>query len=437
VGGLRRRFGLVGLSGLGEGLAVAAPAALALAAGISAFAWWRLEPTVHTAQTLAGALRTTGPIAYLCWLLAALAWLAPGRTLRRVLAGAATVVTAALPVITPWTPVDHPPLWMMMALAAFGLITVVGAQAGQGPVDTRLAVPVAALGFALVTDAVTGAVTVGLASGTYDRAATARIGQVVTATVALLAVGAVARRIRGRAAAPWLWAAALLALPAGWLGRSGVGFDRLAQVVLATCAAVALLAWLVRRSSPRPAPTPVSLRLAGATALGTGLGLAAFGWAGPLVVPGRVTGGTQLLGPVAALLAAGVLAVAAGDGGWRRPVAAVTTTGGLTVAAAWVAGLAEYAWGWRDHADLARTGGLAAMVAILPLALCAYTAGRLLSRWRTGPRRWAGAGVLVAAGAWIGWAALPHLWLWAPAMVALTLCRMAEALPPSRRRAGG
>ena len=102
AGGLRRRLGVGTIAGLDGGLVVAAPVALALAAGISAFAWWRVEPVgagVYMGGShCLGPFRTLGPIAYAAWLLAALGAgrAAPGRG--RALIAAAVAVTLALPV---------------------------------------------------------------------------------------------------------------------------------------------------------------------------------------------------------------------------------------------------------------------------------------------------------------------------------------------------
>src|SRR5688500_2615879 len=75
--GLRRRLGTATIAGFDAGLGIAAPVALALAAGIALFAWWRVEPIAGGAgryggapggTALLGQFRTLGPIAYLAWL---------------------------------------------------------------------------------------------------------------------------------------------------------------------------------------------------------------------------------------------------------------------------------------------------------------------------------------------------------------------------------
>ena len=130
-------------SGLDAGLVIAAPVALALAAGISAFAWWRVEPVCAGAymggSALLGRFRTLGPIAYAAWLLAALARaVLPARARpgadRRGDRGHRCRRAAGAPLITP---VDRPPLWVLMALAVFGGLALAGTErrSGAGVVD--------------------------------------------------------------------------------------------------------------------------------------------------------------------------------------------------------------------------------------------------------------------------------------------------------------
>ncbi len=145
-----------------------------------------------------------------------------------------------------------------MALAVFGLLTLAGAGSSQATLDARLAVPFGALGIAVGASTVsTVASPGGAASGYYYQPTIARVGTVVTAMVAILAAVAIVRRVRRQGSAAWLRAAALLGLPAGWLGPFDVGgvgpgassvphSGRLAQVVLATCVAAGTLVWLGR-----------------------------------------------------------------------------------------------------------------------------------------------------------------------------------------------
>src|SRR5258705_3934677 len=108
--GLRRRFGTANLAGLDGGLALAAPMALALAAGIAGFAWWRVEPISSGVyiggSALFGQFRTLGPIAYAAWVLAAVGWAFLRPPWSRLLVAAAVLLTLTLPAIAPLTTVD-------------------------------------------------------------------------------------------------------------------------------------------------------------------------------------------------------------------------------------------------------------------------------------------------------------------------------------------
>src|SRR5262245_57166107 len=146
--GLRYRLGMGTVAGLDGGLATAAPIALCIAAGISAFAWWRVEPVtpdVHIGgSALFGLFRTLGPVAYLAWLVAAAGWAVLRTGPARLLVGFAIAVTLALPFIAPLTGVDRPPLWVLMALSAFGVLAL-GGYPRPLSTDERLAVPVGAV----------------------------------------------------------------------------------------------------------------------------------------------------------------------------------------------------------------------------------------------------------------------------------------------------
>src|SRR5262249_31663467 len=147
--------------------------------------------------------------------------------------------------------------------------------------DSRLAVPAGAIAVAVGASAVTLAWTPsGSGFGYYYQPTIARVGIVVTAAVAVVAAIALTRR----GASEWLWATALLGLPARWLGpfdSSGLRaaaadatphFGRLAQIVLASCIAAVAIAWLARRRSS----TVDGLARAAALALGMAVGLGLF-----------------------------------------------------------------------------------------------------------------------------------------------------------------
>ena len=105
--------------------------------------------------------------------------------------------------------------------------------------------------------------------GYYYQPTLARVGVVVAAVGRGRGGGGRrARHLQRRGGRDWLWAAALLGLPAGWLGpfdsaglriasdTSVPHFGRLAQVLLASCVAAAAIAWLAgqRRRDPTPRP---------------------------------------------------------------------------------------------------------------------------------------------------------------------------------------
>jgi DNA-binding PadR family transcriptional regulator len=279
AGGLRYRLGTASLVGFDEGLALAAPVALSLAAGIAGFAWWRVEPVTAGAALggvpLFGLFRTLGPVAYAFWLLAAVGWAVLRPAPSRFLIAVSIAVTLALPAVAPLTGVDRPPLWVMAALAVFGLLALVGSAPASGgyrsTLDGRLSVPAGAVAVTVAASTVVTLWAPGTeAYGYYYQPTLARVGTVVTATVAVVAAIAIARQVRRRGAGGWLWAAALLGLPAGWMGpfdseglRTAATdttphFGRLAQVVLASCVAVTTIAWLARRGRPHTAVVPAA-----------------------------------------------------------------------------------------------------------------------------------------------------------------------------------
>ncbi|MDT5029200.1 MAG: hypothetical protein QOE61_5626, partial [Micromonosporaceae bacterium] len=205
---------------------------------------------------------TVGPIGYGAWLLAAAGRLLPRPGVRRVLVAAAIAITLLLPAVAAAVGVDRPPLWVLMALSAFGLLALAdtapaaggagpgGACAGPGVgvvgvgvgvggatvsdrglggvaggggsagafADDRLAVPAGAVAVAVCASTVTRIWPASGDVGYYYQPTIARVGVVVAAAVAVLAIISVIRLVRGGNAQPWLWATALLGLPAGWFG---------------------------------------------------------------------------------------------------------------------------------------------------------------------------------------------------------------------------
>jgi len=414
--GLRQRLGTARIPGLHAGLVAAAPVALALAAGISGFALVRIEPLARgeyvRGAELLGVFRTLAPVAYAFWLLAFVGFVALRPPLARALIAVAVTVTVVAPVVAPLTTVERPPMWVVMALAAFGLLALAGTSPAHGAVpptiDERLAVASGGLAVAvggwLVTPAGVG----------YYQPTVARVGMVVTASVAAVAVVALMRRGRSE----WLWAVALLGLPAGWLGpflASGTltaapRFGRLAQVLLATSVAAVALAWLARRR-------PRDLVAVGACALGTAGGLLTFALlarsghlgfaAGP--VPPYVWAG------IAALALAGLLAGGA--------TARATLWAPVAFGACFGVAIYDYHWSLHGWENPGATLSLAMALAVPPLAACAYAAAAT----RVGRS----APVLVVSIGWIGYVALPYVASWGPGILVLLACGLALYL--SRR----
>ncbi len=472
--GLRRRLGTAALAGFDAGLTVAAPVALALAAGISAFAWWRVEPIsvgIHMGgPALFGVFRTLGPIAYLLWLIAAAGRALLRPSVGRVLIGVAVVVTLLLPVIAPFTTVDRPPLWVLMALSTFGLLALAGTGTWAGAsatpsADERLGVPTGALAVAISASSVMVIwPPSGGGFGYYYQPTIARVGTVVAATVAVLAVIAVDRLLRGRSAQEWLWATALLGLPAGWLGPFDTAalrlagdsavphFGRLAQVLLASCVATVAIVWLAQRrtpgSPPARVPGPRSLALAGAVTLGVSIGLTAFvllgrlgalGFAGAAALPRYVLPrdglpGDGLPGHVTATLAilllAALCAMLPGRWAGRASLVALACGTGGSFLAGWLVAAYDNGWTLGGWTDFAHTTGLIATLAFPPLSLCAVVAARVLAVGAGLDRstKRAAVAVLVVCVSWVGYVTVPYVLSWGPVLLVLIACCAALAL---------
>jgi len=474
--GLRRRLGTSALAGFDAGLTVAAPVALALAAGISAFAWWRVEPIsvgVHMGgPALFGAFRTLGPIAYLLWIIAAAGRALLRPSVGRAFIGIAVVVTLLMPAIAPFTTVDRPPLWVLMALSTFGLLALAGTgtwagASGTPSTDERVGVPIGALAVAISASSVMVIwPPSGGGFGYYYQPTLARVGTVVAATVAVLAAIAVVRLLRRRSAQEWLWATALLGLPAGWLGPFDTAalrlagdsavphFGRLAQVLLASCVATVAIVWLAQRrtpgSPPARVPGPRALPLAGAATLGSTIGLTAFvllgrlggvGFAGaaglprdaltPDGVPGHV------IATLAILLLAALGAVLPGRWAGRAPLVALACGTGGSFLAAWLVAAYDNGWTAGGWTDFAHTTGLVATLAFLPLSLSAVVAARILAVGAGLDRsmKWAAFAVLVVCVSWVGYMTVPYVLSWGPVLLVLIACCMVLALS-GRARTG-
>jgi hypothetical protein len=438
--GLLERCRIGRVPGLAGGLIAAAPTALALAAGIAGFLWWRVEGAPAS---------TLGPVAYAAWLLAAVARAtlrpAAGRFAIAVAVVATVVVVPAL-ALTPLG--DRPPLWVLMALAGFGTVALLGTAPGLGagpPAnEERLSGPAGAIAVAVSTSTLTQAWIVAPAG--YYGAVIARVGAVVVGAVAALAAIAAYRLLRGRPAHDRLWAAALLGLPAGWLGpftvpaadsASAPHFGRLAHVLFATCVAVAVMHRLAvtHRPGHRPQETdPGGLARAGWHAVGTAAGLASWmalsyvGIAGP---PPEAGAGPPLYvhATVGVLVAVGLAAGVTGarSGAWRP---FLTATAGTAVAA-WLVAAYVNDWTLRSWEDFGHTAAVATSVALVPLSECVFVAAtaRRAGAAGRGGTRWAATLVLVAALGWLAVLTIRYLPGWAPPLLGAAACVAASRIP--------
>jgi hypothetical protein len=447
VAGLRQRLAQLAPGAL-AGLAQAAPFALALAAGISAYLWWRVEPTVHTGGFL-GSWRTPAPVAYAGWLIAAavaVGWPPVGR----VAVACALALTVAVPGLAILTTVERPPLWVLSVLLGLGLAALAGRRS-LPTVDERLAVPAGAVAVVAVASAADRFwPTTGPA---YYQPTIARMGLVlaVAAAVALVVAVRPARSgvARGDSSGrPWLWAATLLAVLAGWLGpveveyaAGGQRFGRLAEVLLASCVAALALRWLARPAGPGPLPMVGSLGGTGSLVLGCAGGLGGFlalGAAGRLgfVAPGYP--GDYPIATVGLVALAGLLTVVAAR---RFRIRWAATGAALGVVVAWAVAAYDNDWTLRGWTDFGRTADLVATVALVPLFLCAVVAARWLIRPGRAPGvaarrgRSAGVGALVVSLVWLGLATVPYAASWAPPLAVLLACLGAVAV--SRRGTAG
>jgi len=453
AGGLRQRLGLATAADLAAGRALAGPVALALAAGLSGFLWLTVEPLPERARYL-----TLGPVAYAAWVLALAGWaVLPARYARWPIGVALTATALVVPVAVV-VGADRPPLWVVLALLAFGALTVTAAPPDGATV--RAAVVTGALVTAALAKALL-AVQLPVAAWPtgYYQPAIALSGLVVAAAVAGLAGAALPAVLRRRPARPWLWAALLLALPGGWLGpRTAVaglgtrpGFGRLAEVLLATCVVLAAMAALTGvRAEGRPG---AGLSRAGGVALGCAAGLAGFlglvghghpayaGW--PLVaLAAPVLPAPARRIAVAAALALTVTAAPAVGAPWTVPVTlallgVVALLGGpgrpgypLVAAPATLAACAAVAWydnGWRVTGwhDLPHTVGLVLTLAIVPFAAAAVIGVRAL---RAGVHRVAGLLALLTGTGWIGALTLPHLRAWGPILLLVPVAALGGAV---------
>jgi len=351
--GLRERLAAAGPL-VAAGARTTAPFSLALAAGISAYLWWRVEPS--TVQ-IGWPYQTLGPLAYAGWIVAMLArTVLPAFAARAATIGS-LVLTVATPVISAMSGVDRPPLWTILLLTGLGSLVL--ARGGPASTDERLALPTGTVAICLV------ALTLGRAWPNRPGAPTYYQPREVGAVIALTALVVLALTVRRPHAAS---GAVLLAIPLGWLGPYPAvpGFGRLAEVLFASCVAIAALFWLP--SWPRPARLDPSFASIGSITVGSATGLAFFYSATGVSSYGVVT--------VLALLAAGACCGLTG-GRLRSTWWATGTLTGLI--AAWLVAVYDNNWspsGWNDPD---RTAGLVATLAFVPLTACALVAFRAVA----------------------------------------------------------
>jgi DNA-directed RNA polymerase specialized sigma24 family protein len=470
LGGLRQRLGGSVAADLEAGLALAAPFALALAAGLCGFLWLTVE-RLPVGVPSPGSFLTLGPVAYAVWLAAAVLRAVLPAAHARVPVAAAMAVTALLIPAAAIGGYQRPPLWVILALLGFGAIALAG---GGEPLTgaARLAVPVGVLVAAALAKALLNWQQPPADEwwGTFYYQPSLWLAGAVAAVAVLGVAGAGAvAAVRGRPARPDLWAALLLALPGGWLGpmntqralqfQPGLAFGRLAEVVLASCLVLAAMTWL---AAVRQDARVGLLERAGTLAVGCAAGVSVFlglashllftpardwpagdwevylGWVLVAAVwpylgasARRVSAGAALLltftvtmlpipvappppGVRGSLAVLGVVAIIA-PGRYRGRLAVPVTT--LLMAAA-AALIAVYDNGWELTGWVAyqQTAALVMTVVIAPLTVALVAGVRAVvegTRTATG-------GLLVLTGAgWIGLLALPSFDRWGPTLLLL------------------
>jgi len=414
--GLRRRLRIDQVSGLAAGMTLAAPLALALAAGLSAFllVWFDLalgtpaEPRPSQLQIpLMPPAATLGAVVYAGWLLAALAWLPASPVTARTAAALATATTVGVLPVAALTPLHRPPLWTTLTLTALGVLTLAGTPSGHRstPVWQRLLVPAGAL---VIAGGATGYLYLGdpLVDQwwqPYYGVAIVASGTVAAGVVAAVAAVALVQALRRRPVRPWLWAGLLLALPGGWLGPLELNppvewtpilyfydlqFGRLAQMLVASCVIIAIMAWLRgtgSRAATRETGLSRELGLGRATAVvvGCGAGLAVIhGMMRATQLPRLVTDSVVLSVPDFVALVATLCWVAAALAWAVLP--AQRPGGALRLAAVSAAALVGVAWPPVDWYLGGHALPSSAVLAVLGLV----AVGGTVATGTTGARHW-------------------------------------------------
>jgi DNA-directed RNA polymerase specialized sigma24 family protein len=463
LGGVRQRLGGTVAADLESGIALAAPFALALAAGLCGFLWLTVERLPQASLT--GPFLTVGPVAYAVWLAAAvLRAVLPAAASRVPVAGAMAVTVLLIPVAE-LGGYQRPPLWVILALLGFGGIALAGGGRPLAGAE-RMAVPVGAL----VATALARALMLrqdGPSWADYYQPTLWLAGVVAAlAVIGVAGAGAVAA-LRGRPARPYLWAALLLALPGGWLGpmntqralqfQPGLAFGRLAEVLLASCAVLSAMAWL---ASVRQGLRAGLFDRVGGVAVGCAGGVCAFLWlaselmfiqrdwpsgdwpvylawllvaaAWPVLGAGSrriaVSGALLLMvavsmvpdelsppsGVRSGLMALGIVALVAP--GTRRGRVAVPLTALAMAAAAGLVAVYDNGWQLVGWVAYQQTAALVMTVVIAPLTVAVVAGVRAVA---DGTRTGAGTLLILAGAGWIGLLALPSLERWGPILLVL------------------
>lgn len=340
AGGIRHRLGLSTVPGLAGGWALAAPLALALAAGIGGYylvaelnaASSALAPATYRGF---GPFATIGPVVYLAWLLAAAGRAALPRLASRWLIGLAIATTAAVVPLATLAQRTRPILPLLVPLALLGLIALVGSRHTPSRAERA--------GVAVGTAAATGALSVlvhwylagveyvgwGDTTSVAEDRAFASLGASTLSVLALALlalIGALVlvgclHAVRPPRDTRALWAAALLLVPGLPLvvrlasGLNGGLYNASSVLPAGLAAGCLVLAVAVRSAGRRDAaprtgePAEPAPRLAGTLALGAAVAICGYAWlagssryGGPGPDPGAIT--TFLSWPVAALASA-------------------------------------------------------------------------------------------------------------------------------------
>jgi hypothetical protein len=358
--GLRRWLREDAVPGLGPGLRAAAPVALALAVGLSAF--------LLVSGGLSAPGGTLAPVAYGCWLAAGVGAVTLPATARYDLLAAATAATVLVVPAAAVLGTGRPPLWAVAVLGLYGVIALAGHATAAPAATRRRALAAAATVGAVPSLVLQLLVPAGGRVSAYYGAGLMLAGATTAAVLAAVAARAV------RAGRPYRWAWLLLAQPAAWLVLVRTTWSgwpappwppvgRLAQFLVAATVAAGAIVWFAHRRSGRPDPGPRGT--IGASAAGTAATLAAY-----LLVAGTLP---QHWPPLALLLAVTALDPPL-RAWWRVPTATATAALATTTVAGYAANWHPTGWhSWFDASPLVTALTLVPLLAGAMRALAAAT----------------------------------------------------------------